>query len=87
MDKTNEILEQIYKNVKMGSNSITSLLPKVKDERMISDLTTQLTGYENFACRASGLLHSGGVRAEEDGFLKKIPLKAGIMMNLGPFFS
>lgn len=81
MDKTNEILEQIYKNVKMGSESITSLLPKVKDERMISDLTTQLTGYQNFACRASDLLHSGGSSPKEESFMKKIPAKAGIMMN------
>ncbi len=81
MEKTNEILEHIYKNVKMGSDSITSLLPKVKDEKMISDLTTQLTGYENFAVRASDMLKNAGVHPEEEGMMKKIPAKAGIMMN------
>ena len=82
MEKTNQILEHIYKNVKMGSDSITSLLPKVKDDRMISDLTTQLTGYEDFACRASRMLKNSGVHAEEDSFVKKIPAKAGIAVNM-----
>ena len=82
MNKTNEILERIYKNVKMGSESITTLLPKVGDDRMISDLTTQLTGYEDIACRASNLLRQCGLSAEEEGFMKKIPAKAGIMMNI-----
>ncbi len=82
MEKTNEILEHIYKNVKMGSDSITSLLPKVKDDRMISDLTTQLTGYEDFACRAANMLKDSGVHPEEEGLMKKIPAKAGIAMNM-----
>ena len=82
MEKTNEILEHIYKNVKMGSDSITSLLHKVKDDRMISDLTTQLTGYENFACRAADMLKNSGVHPEEEGLMKKIPAKAGIAMNM-----
>ena len=82
MEKTNEILEHIYKNVKMGSDSITSLLPKVKDERMISDLTTQLSGYEGFALRASDMLKNSGVHPEEESLMKKIPAKAGIAMNM-----
>lgn len=81
MEKSNEMLSHLYKNVKMGSESITSLLPKVNNDKMLSDLTTQLVGYESFATRASEMLANNGVKPEDDGFFKKIPLKTGITMN------
>ena len=41
-----EMLEQLYKNVKMGSDSIIKLLNKVSDGKFKTDLTDQLNGYE-----------------------------------------
>jgi hypothetical protein len=40
-----EALEQLYKNVKMGSDSIIKLLSKVSDGKFKTDLTDQLDGY------------------------------------------
>ena len=44
--KEAEMLEQLYKNVKMGSDSIVKLLNKVSDGRFKTDLTDQLNGYD-----------------------------------------
>lgn len=37
-----EMLEELYKNVKMGSDSIIKLLGKVSDGKFKTDLTDQL---------------------------------------------
>ena len=49
--KEAEMLEQLYKNVKMGSDSIVKLLPKVSDGEFKTDLTKQLNGYEGLASK------------------------------------
>ena len=43
MEKTPELLCYIYKNVKMGSDAIVDLLPKVKDNSFRTALTNQLS--------------------------------------------
>ena len=47
--KTAELLRAIYKNVKMAGDSLIDLMPKVKDERLKSEMTVQLSTYEAFA--------------------------------------
>ena len=78
---TAEVLTAVYKNVKMASDSILDLMPKVKDERMKNDMTVQLSVLEAFASRAAKLLAEEGVSPEEEGFLAKISAKWGSMMN------
>ena len=53
---TVELYNEIYKNVKMGADSIINLLPKVCAEDSVgikTELTVQLSKYEDFAHRAS----------------------------------
>ena len=78
---TAEVLTAVYKNVKMASDSILDLMPKVKDERMKNDMTVQLSVLEAFASRAAKLLAEEGVSPEEEGFLANISAKWGSMMN------
>lgn len=82
--KTNtagKVLQAIYKNVKMAADSIINLMPKVKDEKLKSDLTVQLSAYEAFASRTAKLLNKEGVKPEEEGTLTKMSTKWGTMMN------
>ena len=78
---TAEVLTAVYKNVKMASDSILDLMPKVKDERMKNDMTVQLSVLEAFASRAAKLLAEEGVKPEEEGFLAKLTAKWGTVMN------
>ena len=81
MEKTPELLCYIYKNVKMGSDSIVDLLPKVKNNSFKEALSDQLSGYENFAKEAKDQLRPLGITPEEEPFIKKAMAKMGITMN------
>ena len=47
-----EVLEDIYKNEKMGSDSILKVMPKASNEKFRAALTCQLSGYERFSEKA-----------------------------------
>jgi hypothetical protein len=78
---TAEVLTAVYKNVKMASDSILDLMPKVKDEKLKSDMTVQLSVLEAFASRTAKLLALEGVKPEEEGFMAKLSAKWETMMN------
>ena len=46
----------IYRNAKMGAEAILNLLPSVKDSELESELTLQLSRYEEFAREAKEIL-------------------------------
>lgn len=81
MEKTPELLCYIYKNVKMGSDAIVDLLPKVEDSNFKTALTEQLSGYEKFASEAEKQLTPLGVKPKEEPMMKKMMTKMGIAMN------
>lgn len=76
-----KLLNNIYQNVKMGVDAINTLLPKVEDQAMRQDLTTQLLGYEEFSTQATKLLLEQGKTPKEISAFQKIPAEAGIHMN------
>ena len=76
-----EILAKIYKNVKMGAESVTKLLPKVADGEFKTKLTEQLNGYEEFASKAKTLLCQKGEVAKEETPMTKFWTRVGIAMN------
>ena len=76
-----EVLEQLYKNVKMGSDSIIKLLNKVSDGKFKTDLTDQLDGYENLAAKAKERLKSLGCEAKEENAMTKLWASIGMTMN------
>ena len=79
--KTAQVLEAVYKNVKMASDSILTLMPKVKDARLKQDMTTQLSVFDAFASRAAKLLGEQGVKPEEENLVTRMSAKMGSMMN------
>ncbi len=79
--QTAELLNTVYKNVKMASDSILTLMPKVKDEQLKSDMTVQLSAFEAFASRAVKLLGREGAKPEEEGMVTRMSAKWGAMMN------
>ncbi|MBQ9798086.1 MAG: hypothetical protein IJW50_10255 [Clostridia bacterium] len=79
--QTAALLQSVYKNVKMASDSILTLMPKVQDARLKSELTVKLSAYEAFASRAAKLLADEGVKPVEEGTITKLAAKWGSMMN------
>lgn len=76
-----ELLEGIYKNAKMGSEALLSLLPKVANSDLRRDLTAHLDGYEGYAKRAESYLCEYGEDAKDASFWQKMTTKVGINVN------
>lgn len=76
-----EMLEQIYKNVKMGADSILKVMPKVSDGKFKTDLTDQLNAYESVAARAKARLAELGCEAKEESAMVKLWASIGMTLN------
>ncbi len=74
-------LGAIYKNAKMGADSIINLLPKVKDDALRSAMTLQLDGYEKYAARAARELERHDVEAKEEGLMVRMSARMGMAIN------
>jgi sugar (pentulose or hexulose) kinase len=79
--KEAEMLDQLYKNVKMGSDSIVKLMNKVSDGQFKTDLTDQLNGYEGFAAKAKARLKEMGDEAKEENPMTKLWANIGMTMS------
>lgn len=76
-----EILAKIYKNMKMGVESVSKLMPKVSDSELKAKLTEQLSGYDSFASKAKVALCQLGEEAKEETPMTKFWASMGIAMN------
>lgn len=74
-------LGAIYKNAKMGADSIINLLPKVSDDALRSAMTMQLDGYEKYAARAARELESREVTPKEETLMVRLSAKMGMAFN------
>ena len=79
--KEAEMLDQLYKNVTMGSDSIVKLMSKVSDGKFKTDLTDQLNGYESFAAKAKARIKEMGSEAKEENPMTKLWASIGMAMN------
>ncbi len=80
-NKNAELLQDIYSNVKMGSDSIINLLPKIKDDNMKTLMTSQLNQYEKYAQNVKNELVNQGVEPKEPNPISKISAKIGMEMK------
>jgi hypothetical protein len=84
---TAELAEHIYKTSKMGAQSISDVLPKVKSntskekEAFIDELTREYSEYEKISSKAEQVLTSMSIKPKEESFMARMSVKAGIMMN------
>ena len=77
----NYFLGEIYKNVKMGADSIINLLPSVKDDGLRGVMTLQLDGYEKYAARAAAALEERGVKPKEENLFTRLSARMGMAVN------
>ena len=85
MEKENNstltLLEAMYKNVKMGADSIIDIMPKVSDEALRTELTGELERYEKFAKEIESSISNIGEEAKDQGILAKLGTKMSVAMN------
>ena len=78
---TKSFLDELYKNVKMGADSIIDLMPKVSDRGLREEMTSELEHYEGFAKEIRAILFEDGEEPKEESFMEKLGVKMGVMMN------
>ena len=84
---TASLAEHIYKTSKMGAESISDVLPKVKSnsseekEAFIDELTKEYSEYEKISSKAEQILTSMSIEPKQENFMARMSAKAGIMMN------
>lgn len=79
--KEAEFLQDIYSNVKMGSDSIINLLPKIKDDNMKAMMTNQLNQYERYAQNIKKELCEYGLEPKEVSPISKLSARIGMEMK------
>lgn len=80
-NKNAEFLQDIYSNVKMGSDSIINLLPKIKNDDMKTMMTSQLNQYEKYAQNVKDKLVAQGIQPKEVNPVSKLGAKIGMEMK------
>lgn len=76
-----QMLDKMYKNVKMGSDSMLNIISKVKDTGLKQELTNQLDKYESYSKKVAGMIYDQGGTPKEENILTKAGSKIGIEMN------
>jgi hypothetical protein len=80
-NKDAELLQDIYSNVKMGSDSIIALLPKVKNDELKMLMTSQLDQYERYAQNVREQLTQKGITPKEANPVSKLGARIGMEMK------
>ena len=75
------LLCELYKEMKMGASSLTDVLGKVHDGAFREELTRQIDEYEKFAKTACDRLLDCGATPKEEGIMARMAAKVGMAMN------
>ena len=81
MDDNEKLLQEVYKNVKMGQDSIIDLLDKASDNSFRGEMTAQLESYRRYAGEATEKLGERGLKPKEITPAAKAGSKIGITLN------
>ena len=76
-----QMLDEMYKNVKMGSDSMVNIISKVRDEGLKEELTSQLDKYESYGKKVAGMIYDEGGTPKEENILARAGAKIGLEMN------
>lgn len=82
--KNNELLEEIYKNAEMGSNTLNRLMKnlKEKENRIKKVLEAELKEYEDYAKKAKEIIKIEGLTLKQTGLINKLSANMGIDMEI-----
>jgi hypothetical protein len=75
------LLQEIYKSVTMGTDSVMTILGKVEDATLKENLSQDLETYEGYSKRAKEKLREMSVEPKGVNALQKIPAEMGIAMS------
>ncbi len=80
-DADAELYDQIYKNLKMGAETTTTMIGRLSEGELKTELGRELAMYESLAREAGKALDQLGQTPKEEGPMTRFSAKAGVMMN------
>jgi hypothetical protein len=80
-DPNVRLLDEIYKNAKMGVETNMQTLPDVRSMELKSELTSQIERFEAYAKRAGEMLGSYGVTPKEENVFARMMVRGSIAVN------
>ena len=80
-NETADFLDRMYKNVKMGSESIITLMPKVKNDGLRTEMTKELSKLDGYTSEITDMLHKEGRAPKEENIVTRFSSKMGINMS------
>ena len=78
---TIQLLSELYKNMKMGADSIVNITPKVNGGPLRDELLRELDTYEKYSKKISKLILDMGGTPKEGNIVSKVASKIGMEMN------
>ncbi len=78
---TVELLSEMYRNVTMGSETLSMVVPKIHGSEMLTNVTGQMEKYGEFTTRTGEMLSRMEVTPRETSLMKRSMTKMGIAMN------
>jgi len=80
-ESSKELLAEIHRNLTMGAENLTNVLPKVRNKFLTREITFQLEEYAAHTRQAVSLMSEYGVDPEKTSLLKTLMSKGGIALN------
>lgn len=72
---------KMYKDLNMSCDAVIHMLPRVKDERIKTQMTAALCFYEKTAGKVKKVLDEHGAEATGENMMAKMGARMGILMN------
>lgn len=76
-----ELLSEVHRNLTMGSESLTNVLPKVQDKFLRREITYELENYAAHTRDTVALMQEYDVAPEKTSLMKTMMVKGGIALN------
>ncbi len=81
LDASRELLAEIHRNLTMGSENLTNVLPKVQDKFLLREITWQLEEYAARTRQTVSMMADYGVAPKKSNPMKSAMAKGGIALN------
>ena len=81
MMRNKTMLDAMYKNVKMGSDSLIDIMDKAKDKAFREEITAEVEEYEKYAKQVATMIRDNGDTPKEENIVAKMGAKMGMAMN------
>ncbi len=78
---TVELLSELYKNMKMGADSIVNISSKVGEGALRDELARELDSYESYSKKIGKMIYAAGDEPKEENIMSKMATKVGMAMN------